>query len=140
MYLATLGPPAAHSARVGFATNLFAAGGVAVRTGPVEGFAATGLSVACLCGSDRSYAEEASGAARTLAGARDVRENSAVVDAVLFTHAHADHILGIDDLRQVNRVTGRALEAVGTRTTLQKLDDRARTRSGTASFAGRPTT
>ncbi len=46
------------------------------------------------------------------------------VDAVLFTHAHADHILGIDDLRQINRVTGRALEAIGTRTTLQNLDDR----------------
>jgi phosphoribosyl 1,2-cyclic phosphate phosphodiesterase len=46
------------------------------------------------------------------------------LDAVLFTHAHADHILGIDDLRQVNRLIGRALEAWGTRTTLQKLDDR----------------
>ncbi len=49
---------------------------------------------------------------------------AARVDAVLFTHAHADHILGIDDLRQINRVMGRALEAIGTRTTLQKLDDR----------------
>ena len=56
---------------------------------------------------------------RQLLAARTAR-----VDAVLFTHAHADHILGIDDLRQINRVTGRALEAVGTRTTLQKLDDR----------------
>ncbi len=46
------------------------------------------------------------------------------VDAVLFTHAHADHILGIDDLRQINRNTGRALDAFGTRTTLQKLDSR----------------
>jgi phosphoribosyl 1,2-cyclic phosphate phosphodiesterase len=46
------------------------------------------------------------------------------LDAVLFTHAHADHILGIDDLRQVNRLIGRALDAWGTRTTLQKLDDR----------------
>jgi phosphoribosyl 1,2-cyclic phosphate phosphodiesterase len=46
------------------------------------------------------------------------------LDAVLFTHAHADHILGIDDLRQVNRNIGAALPAYGTRTTLQKLDDR----------------
>ncbi|MBC4017838.1 MBL fold metallo-hydrolase [Siccirubricoccus deserti] len=49
---------------------------------------------------------------------------AARLDAVLFTHAHADHILGIDDIRQVNRITGRALDAYGTRTTLQKLDDR----------------
>lgn len=49
---------------------------------------------------------------------------AARLDAVLFTHGHADHIMGIDDLRQVNRVTGRALDAFGTRTTLQKLDDR----------------
>jgi phosphoribosyl 1,2-cyclic phosphate phosphodiesterase len=48
----------------------------------------------------------------------------AKLDAILFTHAHADHILGIDDLRQVNRITGQALDAYGTRTTLQKLDDR----------------
>jgi methylmalonyl-CoA mutase len=74
VYLATLGPPAAHSARVGFATNLFAAGGIAVQAGPVDGFAASGTSVACLCGSDRSYGEEGSGAALTLAsgGARQV--------------------------------------------------------------------
>jgi phosphoribosyl 1,2-cyclic phosphate phosphodiesterase len=56
---------------------------------------------------------------RQLLAARAAR-----VDAVLFTHAHADHILGVDDLRQINRVTGRPLEAIGTRTTLQKLDDR----------------
>jgi methylmalonyl-CoA mutase len=68
VYLATLGPPAAHNARVGFATNLFAAGGIAVVAGPVDGFAASGATVACVCGSDRSYAEEASAAALVLAG------------------------------------------------------------------------
>ncbi|MEN0076760.1 MAG: MBL fold metallo-hydrolase [Paracraurococcus sp.] len=45
-------------------------------------------------------------------------------DAVVFTHAHADHILGIDDIRQVNRSIGRAVDAWGTRKTLQKLDER----------------
>lgn len=49
---------------------------------------------------------------------------AARLDAILFTHAHADHILGIDDLRQVNRLIGRELPAFGTRTTLSRLDDR----------------
>ena len=49
---------------------------------------------------------------------------AARLDAILFTHAHADHILGIDDLRQVNRIIGRALDAYGTKVTLSKLDDR----------------
>lgn len=35
----------------------------------------------------------------------------AVLDAVLFTHAHADHIHGIDELRSVNNVIKRPLPA-----------------------------
>ncbi|WP_238016866.1 methylmalonyl-CoA mutase subunit beta [Dactylosporangium sp. AC04546] len=58
--LVTLGPPAAHSARASFAANLFAAGGIrTVHSGPesvTEG-------VACICGSDRSYADEAAAVA-----------------------------------------------------------------------------
>lgn len=55
VYLATLGPLAAYSARVGFATNLFNAGGFRVVSGPLEHFAASDARVTCLCGSDESY-------------------------------------------------------------------------------------
>jgi phosphoribosyl 1,2-cyclic phosphate phosphodiesterase len=46
------------------------------------------------------------------------------VDAVLFTHAHADHVLGIDDVRLLNRVAGRPLEAFGTAATLEEIEGR----------------
>lgn len=36
------------------------------------------------------------------------------LDAVLFTHAHADHLHGIDDLRGINRAMGRPLPAYAT--------------------------
>ncbi|WP_439594897.1 MBL fold metallo-hydrolase [Falsiroseomonas sp.] len=48
----------------------------------------------------------------------------ATIDAVAFTHAHADHVLGIDDLRSVNRLTGSALEAFGSAETLELLAQR----------------
>ena len=69
VFLAALGPFAAHSARVGFATNLFNAGGLRVVVGPVEDFADSGARVACLCSSDSTYATEAAGAAATLRAA-----------------------------------------------------------------------
>lgn len=43
------------------------------------------------------------------------------IDAVLYTHAHADHITGLDDVRVLNRIVGRPLEAFATRTTLDEL-------------------
>jgi phosphoribosyl 1,2-cyclic phosphate phosphodiesterase len=43
------------------------------------------------------------------------------VDAVLFTHAHADHITGIDDVRILNRVVQRPLEAFATQQTLDEI-------------------
>ncbi|NKC31496.1 MBL fold metallo-hydrolase [Falsiroseomonas selenitidurans] len=48
----------------------------------------------------------------------------ATIDAVAFTHAHADHVLGIDDLRSVNRLRGTALDAFGTEETLALLAQR----------------
>jgi len=43
------------------------------------------------------------------------------IDAVLFTHAHADHILGLDDLRLYNWKQGVAVPAYGSRRTLDAL-------------------
>ncbi len=63
VFLATMGPIAAHTARATFATNLFAAGGVAVAaagaTDDVESVVAawSGEPVVCLAGTDAAYAE-----------------------------------------------------------------------------------
>jgi phosphoribosyl 1,2-cyclic phosphate phosphodiesterase len=46
------------------------------------------------------------------------------VDAVLFTHAHADHITGIDDVRILNRIANRPLEAIATQKTLDEITRR----------------
>jgi phosphoribosyl 1,2-cyclic phosphate phosphodiesterase len=46
------------------------------------------------------------------------------VDTILYTHAHADHITGIDDVRILNRIAGRPLDAFGTRETLDELTRR----------------
>ena len=46
------------------------------------------------------------------------------VDGILFTHAHADHVLGIDDVRILNRVAGRPLDAFATETTMAELHKR----------------
>jgi methylmalonyl-CoA mutase len=80
VFLATLGPVAAHTARAGFATNLLAAGGVAVdvagATAGVDDVAAAydGQRVVCLAGTDTAYDEwgEAAAAALREAGARHV--------------------------------------------------------------------
>jgi phosphoribosyl 1,2-cyclic phosphate phosphodiesterase len=46
------------------------------------------------------------------------------VDAVAVTHTHADHIVGLDELRIVNRMTGGALDLFGTYSTLTELKTR----------------
>jgi methylmalonyl-CoA mutase len=82
VFLATLGPVAAHAARAGFARKLFAAGGIGTVDGPVGAdptaiaaeFAAAATGVACVCGTDRAYADGAAAVAAALkaAGARRV--------------------------------------------------------------------
>jgi phosphoribosyl 1,2-cyclic phosphate phosphodiesterase len=46
------------------------------------------------------------------------------VDAVLFTHAHADHITGIDDVRILNRIANRPLPAFASTETLAEITRR----------------
>jgi phosphoribosyl 1,2-cyclic phosphate phosphodiesterase len=47
-------------------------------------------------------------------------------DAVLFTHAHADHSHGIDDLRSVNRLVGKPLPIYTDPQTMSELQARFR--------------
>ena len=92
VFLATLGSP---GARLSFATNLFAAGGIAIVTGEYTG----DTPVACLCGSDREYAERATGTAAALraAGATRVllagRGDFAGVDDYAYTGGDAVALL-----------------------------------------------
>jgi phosphoribosyl 1,2-cyclic phosphate phosphodiesterase len=43
------------------------------------------------------------------------------VDAILYTHAHADHITGLDDVRILNRIANRPLSAYGMEVTLSEI-------------------
>ncbi|MFI5757665.1 methylmalonyl-CoA mutase family protein [Streptomyces sp. NPDC051569] len=80
VFLAALGPAAAHTARATFAASLFQAGGIEPVHDPVsvdaaaaaEAFTRSGATVACLCSSDALYAEQAAPVAEALtsAGAR----------------------------------------------------------------------
>ncbi len=81
IYLATMGLPAQHGRRLGFAREVFEAGGVetfadvfgaADAEEAAARFAASGASIACLCGDDGLYSElgERFAAALKAAGAR----------------------------------------------------------------------
>ncbi|GAA2397041.1 methylmalonyl-CoA mutase subunit beta [Nonomuraea africana] len=114
VFLATIGPVAAHTARAAFAANLFRAGGLrTVTSGPgidpeaiARAFAASGAAVACLCSSDQLYGEHATPVAQALrrAGARRVwlagKGTHEGVDARLYAGCDALEVLRttFDDL------------------------------------------
>ncbi|MDT0304442.1 methylmalonyl-CoA mutase family protein [Streptomonospora wellingtoniae] len=74
VFLATLGPVAEHTARAAFTGNLLRAGGIEPAGGTSTGgadeaaaaFRESGARIACLCGTDRLYAEHAVAAATAL--------------------------------------------------------------------------
>jgi len=77
-FLATLGPIAEHNARADFARNLFAAGGLEATQPPVPpqsvseavaAFRASGTRIACICGADARYEDEAAETAKALKAA-----------------------------------------------------------------------
>lgn len=43
------------------------------------------------------------------------------LDAVIFTHAHADHIYGIDDLRRFNQIQKQRIPVYGDQSTISRL-------------------
>jgi methylmalonyl-CoA mutase len=81
VFLATLGPVAAHTARATFAANLFQAGGIETpNAGPTttaeqvtDAFTASGATVACICGPDNLYAERVPDVAAALRAAGATR-------------------------------------------------------------------
>jgi phosphoribosyl 1,2-cyclic phosphate phosphodiesterase len=53
-----------------------------------------------------------------------LRWRIAGVDAILYTHAHADHVTGLDDARVLNRIANRPLPVYATERTLTELKTR----------------
>jgi phosphoribosyl 1,2-cyclic phosphate phosphodiesterase len=94
-------------------------------------FLGTGTShgvpmIGCMCATCRStdprdrrlrpsiYIEVAGGARLLVDSSTDLRQQALAsgltrIDAVLYTHAHADHILGLDELRRFNMIQGTSI-------------------------------
>ncbi len=52
---------------------------------------------------------------------QSIRAGMERLDAILYTHAHADHILGLDDVRPLNQIMGGPIPIYGNRPALAGL-------------------
>ncbi|MEY9877243.1 methylmalonyl-CoA mutase [Streptacidiphilus sp. MAP12-33] len=108
VFVAALGPAAAHTPRATFAANLFQAGGIEPVHEPVSvdaataagAFTASGATIACLCSSDELYGEQAEAVAEALRAAGATRvylagrpAEFAHVDAYVFAGCDAPAVL-----------------------------------------------
>jgi len=50
-----------------------------------------------------------------------LRNNITDINLVLFTHSHADHIMGFDDLRAINRINKKDIPCYGNKETLDDI-------------------
>ena len=50
-----------------------------------------------------------------------LREKIHRVDAILFTHSHADHLFGLDDIRRFNEMTRKPMPCYGTSDTINTM-------------------
>lgn len=50
----------------------------------------------------------------------DIKE----IDGVCYTHAHSDHLFGIDELREINRITCRPLDIYAVQITMREIKKR----------------
>ncbi len=106
VFLATMGTVASHTARATFATNLFAAGGVAVdvagATDGVEALLAAydGQAVACLAGADPTYAEWGAAAATAL---REAGVTRVIIAGKSTDHTDDSCAMGVDALAFLTR-------------------------------------
>lgn len=72
---------------------------------------------------------ETSGLTLLIDSSPDLRDqllscNISHLDGILYTHAHADHLHGIDDLREVNRAMKAPIAVYGTAQTLGEIGER----------------
>ncbi len=94
--------------------------------------------IGCACGTCRStdprdqrqrpsiYIELADGTCVLVDTTPDLRRQALTygltrVDAILFTHCHADHVMGLDDVRRFNQLQDAAIPCYGDRRTMVEL-------------------
>lgn len=65
-----------------------------------------------------------------------IREGVTNVDAVIFTHHHADHIMGLDDIRRFNAVKGGPVSCYGAPITLDEIRKTFRYAFGSQHYGG----